>query len=156
MILYTEDLSPANGRSSDKIDPLMVGCMGRQMTRQGWTVSEAARALGISEKTVRRHIKSGQLKARMEDGQWLIERAGKGQTGGGHRVDSEGKVGRQASGTDRNVLQATIELLKQQLQEKDRQIGELHVLLREGQGQIQKMLPVPSRRRWWDPSTWFR
>jgi hypothetical protein len=103
----------------------------------------------------------------MEDGQWLIERAGKGQTEGRHRVDSdqtmvrqrvdsERKAGRQTSGTDRNVLQATIELLKQQLQEKDRQIGELHVLLREAQGQIQKMLPMPSRRRWWDPGTWFR
>lgn len=137
------------------------------MTRQDWTVSEAARALGISEKTVRRHIKSGQLKARMDGGQWLIERAGKGQIEGGHgvdsgqimgrqRVDSGGKVGRQVLGTDRNALQATIELLKQQLQEKDRQIGELHVLLHEAQGQIQKMLPVPSRRRWWDPGTWFR
>ena len=47
------------------------------MARQGWTVGEVARALGISEKTVRCHIKSGQLEAWMEDGQWLISRAGK-------------------------------------------------------------------------------
>lgn len=137
------------------------------MTRQAWTVTEAARALGISEKTVRRHIKSGQLKAWMEDGQWLIERAGKGKTEGRHRVDSEERVGRhrvdtgeraarQASSADRSTLQATIGLLKQQLEEKDRQIGELHVLLREAQGQIQKMLPMPSRRHWWNPGTWFR
>lgn len=140
--------------------------MGRQMTRQGWTISEAARALGISEKTVRRHIKSGRLKAWMEDGQWFIERAGKGQTEGRHRVGSDQttgrqrvdtgeRLGRQASSADRGALQATIELLKQQLQEKDRQIGELHVLLREAQGQIQKMLPAPSKRRWWNPGTWF-
>ncbi|MBN2185912.1 MAG: helix-turn-helix domain-containing protein [Dehalococcoidia bacterium] len=148
------------------------------MARQGWTVGEAARALGISEKTVRRHIKSGQLKAWMEDGQWLIERAGKERTEGGHRVDSEEEVGRQrvdndqttgrqrvdteeraarqASSADRSTLHATIGLLRQQLEEKDRQIGELHVLLREAQGQIQKLLPMPSRRRWWNPGTWFR
>ena len=148
------------------------------MARQGWTVSEAARTLGISEKTVRRHIKSGQLKAWMQDGQWLIERAGKGRTEVRHRVDSEEKVARhrvdsdqamgrqrvdtgeraarQASSADRSTLHATIGLLKQQLEEKDRQIGELHVLLRETQGQIQKMLPMPSRRRWWNPGTWFR
>ncbi len=137
------------------------------MTRQAWTVTEAARALGISEKTVRRHIKSGRLKARMEDGQWLIERGGKGKTEGGHgvdsgqtmgrqRVDTGERAGRQASSADRSTLQATIGLLKQQLEEKDRQIGELHVLLREAQGQIQKMLPMPSRRHWWNPGTWFR
>ena len=137
------------------------------MTRQAWTVTEAARTLGISEKTVRRHIKSGQLKAWMENGQWLIERAGKGRTEGRHRVDSDQTMGRQrvdtgeraarqASSADRSTLQATIGLLKQQLEEKDRQIGELHVLLREAQGQIQKMLPMPSRRHWWNPGTWFR
>ncbi|MBN2185913.1 MAG: helix-turn-helix domain-containing protein [Dehalococcoidia bacterium] len=52
------------------------------MARQGWTVGEVAGAPGISEKTVRRHIKSGQLKAWMEEGQWLIERVGKERTDG--------------------------------------------------------------------------
>ncbi|MBI4301596.1 MAG: helix-turn-helix domain-containing protein [Chloroflexi bacterium] len=30
----------------------------------GWSIAEAAAALGVSEKTIRRHIQSGKLKAR--------------------------------------------------------------------------------------------
>src|SRR3972149_82954 len=33
------------------------------MSSQGWSVSEAAGALGVSEKTIRRHIKAGKIQA---------------------------------------------------------------------------------------------
>ncbi len=34
------------------------------MSTQGWSISEAAGALGVSEKTIRRYIKAGKIQAR--------------------------------------------------------------------------------------------
>ena len=43
------------------------------MSSQKWTVSQAAQTLGVSEKTVYRHIKSGKLKAKIEGAASLVE-----------------------------------------------------------------------------------
>ena len=107
------------------------------MGRQYWTLRETADALGVSDKTIRRRIKSGRLKAKMENGEWLVERVDTGQVEVRH-VSSE------------------LEMLRRQLDEKDRQIAELHVLLRQAQEQVQRLLPMPKGKRWWNPRDWFR
>jgi excisionase family DNA binding protein len=107
------------------------------MARQYWTLSEAAEALGVSDKTIRRRIRSGQIKAKMEHGQWFVEQLDIGET------------------TVRQVSNG-LELLRKQLEEKDRQIAELHVLLRQAQEQTQRLLPMPSKKHWWNPRDWFR
>jgi excisionase family DNA binding protein len=42
------------------------------MTRQYWTILETALKLGVSDKTVRRHIKAGKLKAFMAGREYRI------------------------------------------------------------------------------------
>lgn len=122
------------------------------MSSQRWTVSQAAQALGVSEKTIYRRIKSGQLKASLHGSpptiHWMIE-----------PVVNIGQLSRQEDqGITSQEPTAITEILREQLQEKDRQIAELHVLLREAQGQIKTLLPAPrgeeqipmrKRRRWW-------
>ena len=132
--------------------------MSRLRSDNRWTVSEAARALRVSEKTVYRRIKSGQLNARLKGqspgAHWLIE-----------PVDTGGHIARQEYTCREDTVSltaATVELLRGQLGEKDRQIAELHVLLRDAQGQLKGLLLAPqgegqswgrdkNRRRWWWP-----
>ena len=38
------------------------------MSNEGWTITEAAEALGVSEKTIRRYIKNGKLSAKKVEG----------------------------------------------------------------------------------------
>jgi len=106
------------------------------MSREYWTIGETAKKLGVSEKTIRRRIKCGELKARMESGRWMVEWMDVGNEESSH-VSSE------------------LEVLRKQLEEKDRQIAELHVLLRQAQEQWQRFLPMPSKRQWWNPRSWF-
>lgn len=40
------------------------------MSGQGLTVAEAAQALGLSQRTIRRHIKSGKIKAELVEGSY--------------------------------------------------------------------------------------
>jgi len=134
------------------------------MSSQKWTVSQAAQILGVSEKTVYRHIKSGKLKARIEGApptaHWMVDPVvKKGQLSG----QSGGQPSGQGDGQDRLVTSSqesttVIEILREQLREKDRQIAELHVLLRASQGQINTLLPAPreeeqppvrKKHRWW-------
>jgi hypothetical protein len=95
-----------------------------------------------------------ELEGELARGRWLIEPVDTDRHMGGreytHREDYT------------NLTTATVELLKGQLEEKDRQIAELHVLLREAQGQLKGLLPAPQGeeqqwergkkgRRWWWP-----
>jgi AraC-like DNA-binding protein len=130
--------------------------MSRTETGAVWTVAQTAQALGVSEKTVYRRIKSGQLKARLE-GQppnWIIEPVDISGHGGGHASRQQYICSGEAG--DGAIL--TIEILREQLGEKDRQIAELHVLLREAHGQMERLLPAPQEeaqgakaRHWWWP-----
>jgi hypothetical protein len=107
----------------------------------------------VSEKTIYRRIKSGQLVAKLEgqptNPHWVIELVDVGRPQAGQR-----------SGQGEDAGSFVIELLREQLQEKDRQIAELHVLIREGQEQLRRLLPAPmnqqephepKKRRWWWP-----
>ena len=128
---------------------------GDFMADMKWTIDQAARALGVSEKTIYRRIKSGQLHAALQGTpptqHWMIEPVTD------IRQDIAAEV---TPDKDENKVEhpeTLIRILEEQLREKDRQISELHVLLRESQGQMVKLLPAstqespkPARkRRWW-------
>src|SRR4030042_5552953 len=61
------------------------------MSGRYWTVRGAAEALNVSEKTIRRRIKSGKIKAELVDGEYYIRHLGDVQPVDevhGTRVDS--------------------------------------------------------------------
>ena len=118
----------------------------------GVTISQAATTLGVSEKTVRRRIKSGTLPAALVGDPPHYE------------IDSEIVKGLQAQNlqddpndndegeTDKGHL-SLIHILQDQLQEKDRQIKELHILLQGSQENYSRMLTSGNghKKHWWWP-----
>lgn len=113
----------------------------------GMTIAQAASTLGVSEKTIRRRVKNGSLPAQLvgEPPHYEIapEDLGIVQEESTPPVD-----------VDQGALEyALIETLKAQLQEKDRQIKELHILLQGAQEQTSRMLDAGNghHRRWWWP-----
>ena len=106
----------------------------------GLSISKVADILGKSPKTILRWIQRGTLKAHKE------EIAGHEEW----RMDGIDAV--QATVHDNvqvDVLlhekDAEMDLLKSQIEAKDRQISELHVLLTR----TQKTLPEPRKAPWW-------
>ena len=115
----------------------------------GVSIAQAASTLGVSEKTIRRRIKRGFLKAQLvgtpprydipsEEVDIVQETSNQGEDNG---VD----VGMG------NVYPRWIEVLREQLQEKDRQIKELHILLQGAHEQTGRMLESGGvrHRKWW-------
>jgi len=113
----------------------------------GVSIVQAASTLGVSEKTIRRRIKSGSLRAELvgDPRRYEIDPAD---------LDSvqEESTPRMDSDQD-TVYPALIQILREQLQEKDRQIKELHILLQGAHEQAGRMLTAGNghRRRWWWP-----
>ena len=119
-------------------------------------IEEAARQLGVSTRTIRRWIHRGKLPARKlpkGDGYvYLVDVTGQltGQTGGqvsthDGRVDTPNSASASAVLTDKDRL---IETLREEIAEKNRQIGEILLVLR----QTQALLPeARSKKRWWWP-----
>ncbi|MBI2868184.1 MAG: helix-turn-helix domain-containing protein [Chloroflexi bacterium] len=122
---------------------------------EGVTIEEAARLLGCSVNTVRRRVKRGDLRAEREE-------TPQGYT---YKVvlpaDLAAAKGEEEASHDSEALAEMtrlMEVMQQQLQEKDRQIHELHVLLQQAQNQAQQAqiqarqvlaaLPAP-RHAWW-------
>ncbi len=113
----------------------------------GMTIAQAASTLGVSEKTVRRRVKNGSLPAQLVGDPPHYEIA----------PEDLGIVQEESTppiDVDQDALEyALIEALKAQLQEKDRQIKELHILLQGAQEQASRMLNAGNghHRRWWWP-----
>ena len=100
------------------------------------TVHEAADKLNVSELTIRRRLHKGLLKGYQEDpphGRWWVELA-------------EDVPGKQYEDGDKalEALNGVIDMLRVELDAKNEQIRELHVLLQ----QAQAALPAPGRS-WW-------
>jgi hypothetical protein len=124
------------------------------------SVFEAAQCLGISPDTVRRRIGNGALKARKAiNGQnftWRVELPddlvasclrNQEEPHATQETSREGSVQAllDSQAALISTLQAQVQAQLQQLEAKDKQIQELHVLLREA-----RELPAPrSARRWW-------
>jgi hypothetical protein len=115
------------------------------------SIPEASRLLRVSENTVRRRLKNGELKghhvASVGGFAWIIELPDdlvQDAPESGEMAEMRASMAR---------MEAHITSLEGQLQAKDRQIEQLHVLLQ----QVQAALPAPkeSQHSWWH-KLWHR
>ena len=119
-------------------------------------IPDAARQLSVSEHTIRRWLRSGQLSgnqmATPQGYTWVVDLpndVSKRDTDGVHNGNGNGNAG----GKTIEVLEDLVVTLKvqvkaqsEELDVKNRQIGELHVLIQ----QAQAALPAPrGYYRWW-------
>jgi excisionase family DNA binding protein len=118
----------------------------------GVTISQAATTLGVSEKTVRRRIKSGTLPASLvgdpphyEIDSEIIKSLQTQNLQDDAADDDDGEM-------DKGYV-SLIHILQDQLQEKDRQIKELHILLQGSQENYSRMLTSGNghKKHWWWP-----
>lgn len=112
------------------------------------TIAEAANALRVSEKTVRRRIKDGSLPAQLvgEPPRYEISPDLITDLASSLPAGRDGWSGEAASmlGELMDSLQIQLKEKDRQLDEKDRQIRELHVLLQTSQEHLSRtMLPAP-------------
>ena len=113
----------------------------------GITIAQAASTLNVSEKTIRRRIKNGVIQAALVGNPARYEIAadelGSGQNESARKTDNG----------HNNVYPNLAHMLQEQLQEKDRQIKELHILLQSAQEQTSRMLVVGNgnQKHWWWP-----
>jgi hypothetical protein len=130
------------------------------------TVFEAAQCLGISPDTVRRRIGNGALKARKAvNGQnftWRVELPDDvvasclrtqetPDSTREHSLEESVQALLDSQAALISTLQAQVQAQLQQLEAKDKQIQELHVLLREA-----RELPAPGAGRPWWRRLWGR
>ena len=124
------------------------------------SITEVALKLGVSEKTVRRRIKAGKLTAILRGNPGTYDIEYPDGVDGNKRpapetVLNESQIPQNerppGEKTPNNWVREYIDSLKNQLKEKDRQIGELHVLLQRSQDRQEQVLPVgrTPRRFWW-------
>ncbi len=122
------------------------------------TIQAAAQSLGISEITIRRKLRTGQMVGHQEDppnGRWWVEIAdedllGLSSNGAGARTDETEARAERAEG---HLFQDLVDVLKDQvatlqhhLDTREREVGELHVIIQ----QQALALPAPtSGRGWW-------
>ncbi len=118
------------------------------MSRQGLTVAEAAEALGLSQRTIRRQIKSGKIKAALVPGHYGAE----------YRIGGLGEVSVAGPGLDKtsaSALDKALDMVKALQQEK----AELYAQVAYWQAQSRHLeeqvkLLVEAKRPWWQ--RWLR
>jgi hypothetical protein len=137
------------------------------------TITEASHQLGVSVHTLKRRLKRGEIEGQQQTTPqgfvWLIEvpdeapKVDVGTSDGDHiPVNAPcGTLDGIPNATQRELhrmeefiesLKGEVSTLRSQLETKDRQIGELHVLLQ----QAQAALPVPRDNRPWWQRLWRR
>jgi hypothetical protein len=125
------------------------------------TVPEAARRLGITEDTVKRRLRKGELqgerKARPQGYTWMVKlpdeeaETNSTVTDTGLPPDDDPVNHRVNSGEVRR-LEEMVSMLQHQLEVREREVQELHVLLQ----QAQAALPTPRDHRPWWQRLWRR
>jgi excisionase family DNA binding protein len=111
------------------------------MSGQGLTIPQAAEALGLSERTIRRHIKSGKIKADLVPGRYGME----------YRISELGQA--VPAGVDRaspSALDKALDMIRALQQEK----AELYAQVAYFQAQCQHLegqvkLLTEAKRPWW-------
>lgn len=115
----------------------------------GISIVQAASTLGVSEKTIRRRIKRGLIRAQLvgEPPRYEIEDE---EVDTVQVTSNQGEDNGEGDGID-NVYPGWVDVLREQLQEKDRQIKELHILLQGAHEQTGRMLESgrTKQRKWW-------
>lgn len=110
------------------------------------SISQAAARLGISEKTIRRRVEQGVIEGRRETSaggyRWVITLPDlpdgePAQVGHAGPADQSGKI--------IALLESQVADLRDQLIQKDTQIGQLHILM----GQRQLMAESDNAGKWW-------
>jgi predicted site-specific integrase-resolvase len=120
------------------------------------TIKEAAERLGISEVTIRRRLRTGQLNGYQESpptGKWFIEVSDNVEQGEVNTDDDDDSL--QLVDALRDTIKRqdeVIALLKHQLEAREREVQELHVLLQ----QSQTALPAAGDNRSWWRRLWHR
>ena len=108
----------------------------------GLPLDKAAEALGKSPRTILRWIHSGKIPATKVDGQWQVNVSDFRLISRTSHDDIMDTVSEMAA--EIVDLKEDITLLKSQLEQKDVQIHELHVLLQQP-----KQLSEPGKKPWW-------
>ena len=115
------------------------------------TVPEAARRLGVTEDTVKRRLRKGELqgerKARPQGYTWTVELPDEdAETESTVSSSGDDTVNHQMSNGEVRRLEEMVSMLQHQLEVREREVQELHVLLQ----QAQAVLPTPKENRpWW-------
>ncbi len=116
------------------------------------TIQAAAQSLGTSEITIRRKLRTGQLSGHQEDppnGRWWVDIPDEQLSS-----PASDAPGSRPEGQEGNLLRDLVSVLKDQvttlqhhLEIRDREVGELHVIIQ----QQALALPAPggSSRGWW-------
>jgi hypothetical protein len=129
-------------------------------------MEEAARRLGVSVATIRRRVHSGELQGFQEPTsqgfKWLVEvpepttvgtpSKSNNQTSSEGISDSvsdlgDGMSGSSAANGEVAALKGTIEILREELEARRREVQELHVLLQHSQAAL--AAPKEDRQSWW-------
>jgi len=115
--------------------------MGQQIERV--PIAEAAPRLGLSLAAARKRVQRRQLNAVKEAGQWYILLSQEPESQGPTTAAASSQDGpRTADGVSQpwelpvRLLERENATLREQLAIKDRQIGELHVLLQQAQARV--------------------
>src|SRR5918999_807110 len=116
------------------------------------TISEAARLLQISERTIRRRLHTGELQGSQVSTSggfaWMVEVPEDlpgDSPDSGEKAATAALIARMAAQIEAQQEQLAVK--DSQLESKDRQIEQLHVLLQQAQAAL---LPTPKAGRpWW-------
>lgn len=124
------------------------------------TVPEAARRLGVTEDTVKRRLRKGELqgerKARPQGYTWMVELPDEESetdtvTGTVSPPDDD-TVNHRVNNGETRRLEEMVSMLQHQLEVREREVQELHVLLQ----QAQAALSAPRDNRSWWQKLWRR
>jgi len=122
------------------------------MSSQGLTIAEAAEALGLSQRTIRRHIKSGKIRAELMPGQYGDEYRINGLE---ETTAAEPVVDKALDKTPASAMDKALDMVKALQQEK----AELYAQVAYWQARSQHLeeqvkLLVEAKRPWWQ--RWLR
>jgi len=104
--------------------------------------TRAAQFLGVTEDAIRKRIARGTLEGYKEDGKWFVRLPDSNQ-----KINRTGVQNVQTDGKEEIIteLRNRVTSLESQINQKDHQLAEMLVVVRQSQA----ILSAPSRHAWW-------